>query len=154
MISRASGSATATTTSATPGSSSATRVTDQAAPSARELDTDEHSRGTRRAPAGGWRTAVVRATEHPTPYGVRLRHAVRVGRPELVRLAVSSRTLAELPYAEEFAAAGALVVLSREDAAGGRAAGRITGAELAPLVPSDGPVLVCGSTSFTGAAVR
>ena len=222
-----------------------------------ELDTDARSRGTRRAPAGGWRTAVVREVEHPTPHGVRLRlevpdrvqhwpgqhyvirltaddgytaqrsysiasdpgdpllefwieklddgevsgylaevvepgdeleirgpiggwfvwtatepmlgvaggsgvvpvvsmlrHAARVGRPELVRLAVSARTLAELPYADEFAAAGALVVLSREDSPAGRPAARLTGPELAALVPADGPCLVCGSTAFTGAAVR
>ena len=114
-----------------------------------------------RGPIGGW---FVWTASEPmlgvaggsgvVPIVSMLRHAVRVGRPELVRLAVSSRTLAELPYADEFAAAGALVVLSREDGAGGRAAGRITGAELAALVPPTGPCLVCGSTSFTGAAVR
>ena len=222
-----------------------------------ELDADEHSRGTRQAPAGGWRTAVVREVEHPSPHGVRLRlavpdrvdhwpgqhyvirltaedgytaqrsysiasdpadpllefwieklpdgevsgfladvvepgdeleirgpiggwfvwtasepllgvaggsgvvplvsmlrHAVRVNRPELVRLAVASRTLAELPYADEFAAAGALIALSREDSPAGRVAARVTGDELAALVPADGPCLVCGSTAFTGAAVR
>ncbi|WP_375498206.1 FAD-binding oxidoreductase [uncultured Jatrophihabitans sp.] len=222
-----------------------------------ELDSDEQSRGLRRAPAGGWRTAVVREVSHPTRFGVRLRldvpdrvdhwpgqhyvirltaedgytaqrsysiasdpadpllefwierladgevsgyladvvepgdeleirgpiggwfvwtatepmlgvaggsgvvpivsmlrHAVRVGRPELVRLAVSARTLAELPYADEFTAAGALLVLSRADSPSGRAAARIAGAELAALVPPSGPCLVCGSTAFTGAAVR
>ncbi len=222
-----------------------------------DLGTDAQSRGLRRAPAGGWRTAVVREVAHPTPYGVRLRlevpdrvehwpgqhyvirltaedgyvaqrsysiasdpadpllefwverladgevsgfladvvepgdeleirgpiggwfvwtatepmlgvaggsgvvplvsmlrHAVRLGKPALVRIAVSARTLAELPYADEFAAAGALVVLSREVSPAGRAAARITGADLAALVPPDGPCLVCGSTAFTGAAVR
>ncbi|WP_375487145.1 FAD-binding oxidoreductase [uncultured Jatrophihabitans sp.] len=222
-----------------------------------ELDADEHSRGRRRAPAGGWRTAVVREVAHPSPHGVRLRlevpdrvdhwpgqhyvirltaedgytaqrsysvasdpadpllefwverldegevsgfladvvepgdeleirgpiggwfvwtatepmlgvgggsgvvpivamlrHAIRVGQPDLVRLAVASRTLAELPYADEFAAAGALIVLSREDAPDGRAAARITGDELAALVPPTGPCLACGSTAFTGAVVR
>lgn len=226
-------------------------------PGSTDLDTDAHSRGTRRAPAGGWRTAVVREVEHPSPHGVRLRldvpdrvehwpgqhyvikltaedgytaqrsysiasdpgdpllefwverladgevsgfladvvdpgdeleirgpiggwfvwtatepmlgvaggsgvvpivsmlrHALRVGRPELIRLAVSARTLAELPYAEELVAAGALVVLSREDSPAGRAAARITSDELAALVPPDGPCLVCGSAAFTGATVR
>jgi len=47
-----------------------------------------------------------------------------VGREDLLRIAVSSRTMAELPYAEELAAAGALIVLTRE-AHGIRPAGRL-----------------------------
>ena len=45
--------------------------------------------------------------------------------PDLLRIAVSSRTMAELPYAEELLEAGALVVLTRE-AHGIRPAGRLT----------------------------
>lgn len=82
-----------------------------------------------------------------------LRHARRVGRPDLIRLVVGARTRADLPYADELDAAGAVVALSREDAPN-RAAARLTAADVAPLVPSDGPCLVCGSTSFTGAATR
>jgi ferredoxin-NADP reductase len=86
------------------------------------------------------------------PLVAMLRHAVHAGRTELLRLAVSSRTLAELAYADELAAAGALVILTREDAAGGRMRGRIAAAELAPLVQPDATCFVCGSNSFAEAA--
>ena len=79
-----------------------------------------------------------------------LRHARRVGRTELPRFAVAARTWADLPYADEFTDAGATIVLSREDRPG-RPAARITPADLQPVVLDDGPVLVCGSTSFTDA---
>ena len=44
-----------------------------------------------------------------------LRHAAAIGRPELLKLAVSARTLADLPFPDELAAAGALIALSRTD---------------------------------------
>jgi ferredoxin-NADP reductase len=86
------------------------------------------------------------------PLVAMVRHAVHVGRSELLRLAVSSRTLAELAYSGELAAAGAVVALTREDAAGGRLRGRLTAAELAPLVRPDATCFVCGSNSFAEAA--
>jgi ferredoxin-NADP reductase len=113
-----------------------------------------------RGPIGGW---FVWTASEPmlgvgggsgvVPIVSMLRHAVRLGATELVRLVVSARTMADLPYADELAAAGALIALSRTDQPG-RAAARITVGELAPLVPSAGPCLVCGSTSFSGAATR
>lgn len=69
-----------------------------------------------------------------------------------IALAVSSRTLAELPYADELAAAGAAIALSREDHASGRAAGRLVAAELAPLVKPNATYFVCGSAGFAEAA--
>ena len=60
---RASGSATATTTAATRGSSSATRATD-----GRPAITDASG-----APSGGWCTGVVREVRHPNPDAVLLR---------------------------------------------------------------------------------
>ena len=42
-----------------------------------------------------------------------LRHAQRIGRTDLTRFAVAARTHDELPYADEFAAAGATIALSR-----------------------------------------
>ena len=43
-----------------------------------------------------------------------VRHAAAIGRPELLHLAVAARTLADLPFPDELAAAGAVVALSRE----------------------------------------
>jgi ferredoxin-NADP reductase len=113
-----------------------------------------------RGPIGGW---FVWTASEPmlgvgggsgvVPIVSMLRHAVRVGATELVQLAVSARTLADLPYANELSAAGALIALTREDRPD-RPAARVTPGELAPLVRSAGPCLVCGSTSFSGAATR
>jgi ferredoxin-NADP reductase len=80
-----------------------------------------------------------------------LRHARTIGRTELVRLAASARTAADLPYAAELAAAGATVALTRE-ASPDRPAARLRPEELAPLVGPAGPCLVCGSPAFTAAA--
>lgn len=85
------------------------------------------------------------------PLVAMLRHARRAGRTGLLRLAVSSRTAADLPYADELVASGAVVALSREDAASGRQAGRLTGAELAPLLTPEATYYVCGSQGFAEA---
>jgi ferredoxin-NADP reductase len=92
------------------------------------------------------------------PLVAMLRHAIDLGRTDLLRLAVSGRTRAELPYADELATAGALVALTREDReasahpSGGRLRGRLTAAELAPLVHPESTCYVCGSNSFAEAA--
>jgi ferredoxin-NADP reductase len=109
-----------------------------------------------RGPIGGW---FVWTADRPmlgvaggsgvVPVVSMLRHAAHVGRTDLLTLAVSARTLADLPYADELIAAGALVTLTREDRAG-RAAARVTPTELRPLVPPAGPCFVCGSPSFSG----
>ena len=78
-----------------------------------------------------------------------LRHAQRIGRADLTRFAVAARTRDELPYADEFARAGAIVALSREDQPG-RPAARISPDELAAVVQPKGSILVCGSAAFTG----
>jgi ferredoxin-NADP reductase len=80
-----------------------------------------------------------------------LRTARAAGREDLLRLAVSSRTLADLPYAAELAAAGALVALTREPH-GIRPAGRLSAAELLPLWEPGQTGYVCGSASFAEAA--
>jgi ferredoxin-NADP reductase len=59
--------------------------------------------------------------------------------------------MAELPYADELAEAGALIVLTRE-AHGIRPAGRLTAAELVPLWEPGQTGFVCGSASFAEAA--
>ena len=60
---------------------------------------------------------------------------------------MSGRTLADLPYADELAAAGATVALTREPH-GERPAGRLTAAELEPLVEPGATAFVCGSAGF------
>jgi ferredoxin-NADP reductase len=112
-----------------------------------------------RGPIGGW---FVWTAEMPAlgiaggsgvvPLVAMLRHAIDLRRGDLLRLAVSARTVADLPYADELAAAGALIVLTREDAANGRKAGRLTAAEIEPLLVADTSCYVCGSASFAEAA--
>jgi ferredoxin-NADP reductase len=81
-----------------------------------------------------------------------LRHAIDIGQTDLLRIAVSARTFADLPYAEELVAAGAVIALSREDAASGRPAGRLAVADIAPLLVDDVTCFVCGSAAFAEAA--
>ncbi len=73
-----------------------------------------------------------------------LRHAQDVGRPELLSLAVSARTAADLPYREELEAAGALVALSR--ATGGF---RLDAAVIGAVADPEATAFVCGSARFT-----
>ena len=88
------------------------------------------------------------------PLVAMLRHAIDVGQTELLRLAVSSRTLAELPYADELRKGGALIVLTREDDQGGRKQGRLAAAEIMPLIRPESTYYICGSNSFAEAASR
>lgn len=81
-----------------------------------------------------------------------LRHAAYLGRPDLLRLAVSGRTFAGLPYADELQAAGALLVLTREDSPAGRPKGRLQAADLTPLLGPEATSYICGSNSFAEAA--
>jgi ferredoxin-NADP reductase len=108
-----------------------------------------------RGPIGGW---FVWNADSPAvgiaggtgvvPLIAMLRQAVHVGHTELLRLAVSSRTLAELPYADELIEAGGYVALSREDSPSGRPAGRLDPEEFAGLVVPDATYFVCGSAGF------
>ena len=113
-----------------------------------------------RGPIGGWfvwdgatPALLVGGGFGVVPFIAMLRQAKAMGREDLLRIAVSSRTLAELPYADELMAAGALIVLSRE-AHGIRPAGRITAGELIPLWEEGQTAYVCGSTSFAESASR
>jgi ferredoxin-NADP reductase len=110
-----------------------------------------------RGPIGGWfvwdgasPALLVGGGTGVVPLVSMLRTARDLGRPELLRLAVASRTWAELPYADELADAGALVALSRE-ARGIRPAGRLGGDELVPLWEPGQTAYVCGSASFAEA---
>ena len=82
------------------------------------------------------------------PLVAMLRHAVAVGGTELLRLAVSARTLADLPYADELTAAGASLALTRQAAPGGRAAARLAAADLQSLIADRSTYFVCGSAGF------
>jgi len=113
-----------------------------------------------RGPIGGWfvwdgetPALLVAGGTGVVPFVAMLRHARRIGRTDLLRIAVSSRTMAELPYAEELVDAGALVVLTRE-AHGIRPAGRLTAGELVPLWEPGQTAFVCGSASFAESASR
>jgi ferredoxin-NADP reductase len=112
-----------------------------------------------RGPIGGWfvwdaagPALGLAGGSGAVPFVSMLRHAAVLGRGGLLRLAVSARTRMDLPYPDELIAGGALVALTREAAADGRAAARLAAAEVAPLVLPDGPCFVCGSASFAEAA--
>ena len=107
-----------------------------------------------RGPIGGWfvwdgaTPAVgVAGGSGVVPLVSMLRHAAALGRPELLKLAVSGRQLADLPYPDELAAAGVFIALSRTDQPD-RPAGRLTAAELRPLVSDADTTYVCGSAGF------
>jgi ferredoxin-NADP reductase len=113
-----------------------------------------------RGPIGGWfvwdgtgPALLVGGGSGVVPYLAMLRHARRHGATDLLRIAVSSRTLVELPYAMELMDAGALIVLTREPY-GSRAAARLMGEELMSLWEPGGTAYVCGSTPFAEAASR
>lgn len=112
-----------------------------------------------RGPIGGWfvwdgsTPAVgVAGGTGVVPLVSMLRHAERLDVTDRIELAVSSRTLAELPYADELVGAGATIALSREDRTGGRAAGRLAAAELSPLLTDAATYFVCGSAGFAESA--
>jgi ferredoxin-NADP reductase len=111
-----------------------------------------------RGPIGGWfvwdgetPALLVAGGYGVVPFVAMIRHARELGRLDLLRVAVSSRTLAELPYAEDLMDAGALVVLTREPH-GIRPAGRLTAIDLLPLWEPGQTGYVCGSASFAEAA--
>jgi ferredoxin-NADP reductase len=113
-----------------------------------------------RGPIGGWfvwdgetPALLVAGGYGVVPFVAMIRHARELGRLDLLRIAVSSRTMGELPYAEELVDAGALIVLTRE-AHGIRPAGRLTAAELVPLWEPGQTAYVCGSASFADAAAQ
>jgi ferredoxin-NADP reductase len=112
-----------------------------------------------RGPIGGW---FVWTGDSPAlgvaggsgivPIVAMLRHGIDLGRADRLRIAVSARTLADLPYSDELLAAGALIALTREDAVSGRTAGRLTVGDLAPLLGEQPTCFVCGSAAFAEAA--
>jgi ferredoxin-NADP reductase len=112
-----------------------------------------------RGPIGGW---FVWDADSPAvgiaggtgvvPLVAMLRHANRLGRTDLLKLAVSARTMSELPYADELVAAQTFIALTREDTAAGRVAGRLTTTDVGPVITPDATYFVCGSAGFTETA--
>jgi len=108
-----------------------------------------------RGPIGGWfvwrgdiPAVGIAAGSGVVPLVSMLRHAIHTGRPELLRLAVSARTMPELAYAEELEAHGTLIATTRAANPAGRPTGRLTANELAELVHDEAVYFVCGSAAF------
>lgn len=87
------------------------------------------------------------------PLVAMLRQAIDLGRIDLLRLVVSARTVAELPFRDELEAYGT-VLLTRERSGSGRLPSRIGAADLAPLLEDGQTVFVCGSAGFAETASR
>jgi ferredoxin-NADP reductase len=115
-----------------------------------------------RGPIGGWfvwdatTPAVgVGGGTGVVPFVSMLRHATDVGRTDLLRLAVSARTRLDLPYADELAAGGALVAITRQPTLPpARPRGRLTADDLAQLLTDEATYFVCGSALFAEAATQ
>lgn len=113
-----------------------------------------------RGPIGGWFVwrgdtpiAGVAGGTGVVPFVAMLRQATHLGRQGLLRLAVSTRTLADLPYADELVAQEALIAVTREEGEDGRPKGRLTAVEISALVAGRDPTCyVCGSAQFAEAA--
>jgi ferredoxin-NADP reductase len=89
------------------------------------------------------------------PLMAMLRHARRLGRPDLVRLIVSARSHEDLYYADELPGPETTVIYTRQAPPGaGRAAGRLALADVAPLVRGGETAYVCGSPGFADAATN
>lgn len=113
-----------------------------------------------RGPVGGyfvWRgdgpVLLVGGGSGVAPLASMLRLGRRLGRADLVRLLVSVRTPDDLWFAGELPGPGTAVVHTRVAPPGAaRAAGRLTPADVAPLVRGGETVFVCGSTGFAETA--
>jgi ferredoxin-NADP reductase len=113
-----------------------------------------------RGPIGGWfvwrgksRALAVGGGSGVVPLVSMLRHAEHIGRPDLLRMAVSARTFEELPYGKELLAHGAIVALTRgTHPAVSRTAGRLAAADVLPLITADTTGFVCGSAGFAEGA--
>ena len=115
-----------------------------------------------RGPIGGWfvwrgesPALLVGGGSGVVPLVSMIRHARDAGRLDLLKIAVSARSLGDLPYADELIGAGATVALSRvPDPRVARTAGRLAAADLTPLVVDGATAFVCGSTGFAEATSR
>ena len=113
-----------------------------------------------RGPIGGWFTWTGDTTaigigggSGVVPLVSMQRYAARLGLADRLRLVVVARTFAELPYAQELLAGGALVALTRENL-GGRVAHPPYPDEVERLVAGVERGYVCGSVGFASFATR
>jgi ferredoxin-NADP reductase len=87
------------------------------------------------------------------PLMAMLRLARRMGRPDLVRLLVSVRTPGDLYFADEVQGPETTIAYTRAAPPGfARPVGRLTVADVAPLVRDGQTVFVCGSARFADGA--
>jgi ferredoxin-NADP reductase len=109
-----------------------------------------------RGPIGGWfvwpgadPAVLVGGGSGVVPLMAMLRHARRIGRPDLVRLVVSVRGPDDLYYADELPGPESTVVYSRRAPADSpRPPGRLTAADVAPALLDGATAYVCGSAGF------
>jgi ferredoxin-NADP reductase len=113
-----------------------------------------------RGPIGGWfvweadsPALLVGGGSGVVPLMAMLRLARRVGVSDLLHVAVSVRTPADLYYAAELPGPETTVVYTRAAPPDSpRPPGRLTAEDLAPLVREDATSYVCGSPAFCDAA--
>jgi len=113
-----------------------------------------------RGPIGGWfvwngdtPALLVGGGSGVVPLMAMLRLARRTDRSRLVHLIVSVRSPDDLFYPDELAGPETTVAYTRETPRGfARAAGRLTAADIAPVVAPDATAYVCGSSGFADAA--
>jgi ferredoxin-NADP reductase len=113
-----------------------------------------------RGPIGGWfiwtadRPALlIGGGSGVVPLMAMLRYARRQGHTDLLRLVVSVRRPEDLYYPHELPGPQSTVVYTRGAPAGpGRPPGRMTPADLEPLLLPDATVYICGSSPFADAA--
>jgi ferredoxin-NADP reductase len=113
-----------------------------------------------RGPVGGWfvwdgttRALLIGGGSGVVPLMSMLRLARRLGRADLVRMIVSVRRSSDLYFAGEIEGPETVVIQTREVApSSGRAAGRLSAGDVAPLVAEHATVYICGSAAFTNAA--
>jgi ferredoxin-NADP reductase len=115
-----------------------------------------------RGPIGGWfvwdgdgPALLVGGGSGVVPLMAMLRHARATGQQDLVRLVVSARSPTDLYYADELPGPEVTVVYTRAaPPEWPRPLGRITTADVAPLVVPTATAYVCGSARFADAASR
>ena len=113
-----------------------------------------------RGPIGGWfvwdgdsPAVLVGGGSGVVPLMAMLRLARRTGRSNLLRLAVSVRTPADLYYADELPGPETTIVYTRDaPPSSSRPPGRLARDDLAPALLPDATGYVCGSTGFSNAA--
>jgi ferredoxin-NADP reductase len=113
-----------------------------------------------RGPIGGWfvwdgfsPALLIGAGSGVVPLMSMLRLARREGRTDLLRVVVSVRTHDDLYYADELPGPETTIVYTRAAPAGTtRPAGRLSSADIGPILRSDQIAYVCGSPGFADAA--